>query len=92
MEPGPTRPKQQRLCAHALKLKEKKNNPLLFNYVFNKDEKRRNSAIQTAWKMKNATAMLERQNKNFMTILEELCNAQTIVLKGGFYRPKTPCS
>ena len=48
MEPGPTRPKQQRLCAHALKLKEKKNNPLLFNYVFNKDEKRRNSAIQTA--------------------------------------------
>ena len=72
MEPGPTRPKQQRrlqpsdihavitenniksdlkLCAHTLKLKEKENNPFLFNYVFNKDEKRRNSAIQTAWKM-----------------------------------------
>ena len=95
MEPGPTRPKQQRrllpyniyavivennikkdlkLCIHALKLKEKQNNPLLFNCVFNKDEKRRNSAIQTVWKMKNATATLERQNKNRMTILEEVRN------------------
>ena len=95
MEPGPTRPRQQRrlqpsdiyavivenniksdlkLCAHGLKVKEKENNPLLFNYVFNKDEKRWNSAIQTAWKMKNATAILERQNKNHMTILEEVCN------------------
>ena len=95
MEPGPTRPKQQRrlqpsniyavivennikkdlkLSAHALKLKDKQNNALLFNCVFNKDEKRRNSAIQTAWKMKNATATLERQNKNRMTILEEVRN------------------
>ena len=95
MEPGSTRPKQQRrlqshdiyavivenniksdlkLCAHAEKLKEKESNPLLFNYVFNKDEKRRNSTIQTAWKMKNATATLEHQNKNRMTILEEVRN------------------
>ena len=52
-----------KLCANALKLKDKEKKPLLFNYVFNKDEKRRNLAIQTAWKMKKATATLERQNK-----------------------------
>ena len=63
-----------KLCPHALKIKEKENNPLFFNGVFNKDEKRWNSAIQTTWKMKNATATLERQKKNRMTILEEATN------------------
>ena len=52
-----------KLCAYTLKLKGKENNPLFFNSVFNKDEKRQNSAIQTVWKMKNATATLEYQNK-----------------------------
>ena len=60
-------------CAHALKLKEKENNPS-FLIAFNKRKKRRNSAIQTTWKMENATATLERQNKSRMTILEEVRN------------------
>ena len=65
-----------KLCAYALKLKEKENNSLLFNYIFSKDEKRRNSAIQFAWKMKNATAILEPQSKNHITILEEVRNGK----------------
>ena len=60
------------LCTHALKLKEKENNPLIFNCVFKKDKKRQNYAIHTAWNMKPTT--VERWNKSRSAILEEVRN------------------
>ena len=58
------------LCRHAM-MELHENNPLLSDFIMTKDDKRRNSMIATVWKLNTAAAVIERNNKARLQILEE---------------------
>ena len=59
------------LCRHAMMELNENNNPLLSDFIMTRDDKRRNSMIATAWKLNTAAAVIERNNKSRLEILEE---------------------
>lgn len=54
-----------RLCKFAIE-HENQNNPLLANFVITKDEEKRHSVNETAWKMKEASSVVRREIKNVL--------------------------
>ena len=47
------------------------NNPLLFGFTLTRDDKRKNSVVATARKLNSAAAVIKRNNKSRLKILEE---------------------
>lgn len=58
------------LC-HLANEEREKENPALATFVLAKDEKRRNSLIATSWKMRTATATLQREAKSRLELLSD---------------------
>lgn len=59
------------LCRHAMIELNESNNLFLSDFIMTKDDKRRNSMIATAWKLNTAAAVIERNNKSRLQILDE---------------------
>lgn len=51
------------LCRHTMMELDENSNPLLFNFIKARDDKRTNSMVVTAWKQNTAAAINEGNNK-----------------------------